>query len=153
MQLHIVTIGKDRRDDYGSLIERYSTRLPWNLTLHEKLPKKPNAPLAQRLEEEANLLLSVADSCDIIVALDETGKALSSPQLAQKIGAWRDAGQSRIAFLIGGADGLHPVLRQKANLVLALGSLTWPHQMVRLMLAEQLYRAHTLLSGHPYHRE
>jgi 23S rRNA (pseudouridine1915-N3)-methyltransferase len=153
VQFHIVTIGRDRRDDYATLIARYAERLPWEIVLHEKLPKKPNAPTEQRMKEEASLLMSVASQCQAMVALDEQGKQLTSLQFAERIGSWRDSGLGKVAFVIGGADGLHSDILQKATLKLAFGSLTWPHQMVRLMLVEQLYRAHTILEGHPYHRQ
>jgi 23S rRNA (pseudouridine1915-N3)-methyltransferase len=87
-----------------------------------------------------------------MVALDEIGTGLSSDGLAQKIGGWQDQGVRDLTFLIGGADGLSPELLKCADLVLSLGAMTWPHMMVRVMLAEQLYRASTLISGHPYHR-
>jgi 23S rRNA (pseudouridine1915-N3)-methyltransferase len=153
MHLHLLTIGKDRKDDYGALIARYQKRLPWKLTLHEKLPRKPNAPTPQRMEEEATLLLDIAKDCDVIVALDEHGKSLTSLQFAETLSQWQQEGRTTIAFCIGGADGLHPTVLQRADLKLAFGAQTWPHQMVRLMLVEQLYRAYTILTGHPYHRE
>lgn len=87
-----------------------------------------------------------------IVALDEAGQNLSSVELAGHLGAWRDAGRRGATFLIGGADGLPHELLARAELRLAFGRATWPHRLIRVMLAEQLYRASTILSGHPYHR-
>ena len=87
-----------------------------------------------------------------VIALDETGRNLSSARFAEQIGRWRDAGGQDLAIVIGGAEGLAPALRDKADLVLALGTMTWPHLLVRGMIAEQLYRAQTILAGHPYHR-
>lgn len=89
----------------------------------------------------------------VVVALDQRGTALTSPGLAAKLGAWRDSGRREIAFLIGGADGLGPAVLDRAELVLSLGPMTWPHLLVRAMLAEQLYRAVMILQGHPYHRD
>ena len=86
------------------------------------------------------------------MALDERGQMLSSPELAQRIADWRDAGRQDLAFVIGGADGLVPALRDRADLALSFGRLVWPHMLVRVMLAEQIYRAATILSGSPYHR-
>jgi len=86
------------------------------------------------------------------IVLDERGEAIGSEALAARIGAWRDAGAASLHTLIGGPDGLDPALRKGADLVLGLSPLTWPHQLVRIMLAEQLYRVTTILSGHPYHR-
>lgn len=152
MHLRIITIGKDRREEFAPAIARYRKQLPWELEILEKQPKKPNAPVDQRMKEEAALMLAAAEGCDLRIALDEHGKALTSEAFAAKLGDWRDAGQGRVAFFIGGADGLHQDLLALCDMKLAFGQMTWPHQMVRLMLVEQLYRAYTLLSGHPYHR-
>ena len=89
----------------------------------------------------------------IIVALDEKGTQLSSAELAERIGAWRDDGVAEVRFLIGGADGLDEGERSNADLLLAFGKTTWPHLMARAMLAEQLWRAYSILANHPYHRE
>jgi 23S rRNA (pseudouridine1915-N3)-methyltransferase len=88
-----------------------------------------------------------------VVVLDEHGRTLGSEDFAHRIAAWRDEGRQSFNFVIGGADGLDPVLVKGADLALSFSPLTWPHQLVRIMLAEQLYRATTILSGHPYHRE
>ncbi|MCF6344109.1 MAG: 23S rRNA (pseudouridine(1915)-N(3))-methyltransferase RlmH [Devosiaceae bacterium] len=89
----------------------------------------------------------------IIIALDERGKSISSLKFANNIANWRDEGKSDICFVIGGADGLNENITSSANMMLAFSSLTWPHQLVRIMLSEQLYRTTTILSNHPYHRE
>jgi 23S rRNA (pseudouridine1915-N3)-methyltransferase len=86
------------------------------------------------------------------VLLDERGAALTSQDFASMMAGHRDAGRKTLLFSIGGADGHHPSLADRASLVLSFGALTWPHQLARIMLAEQLYRAATILSGHPYHR-
>lgn len=88
----------------------------------------------------------------LICALDERGAMLSSTDLAQQLATWRDAGQPHVTFLIGGADGLDPSLRDRADLRLSLGPMVWPHLLVRVMLTEQLYRAASILAGSPYHR-
>ena len=87
------------------------------------------------------------------IALDEHGKSIGSDDFAQKLARWRDDGKPALSFVIGGADGLDPNFVKTADLTLSFSPLTWPHQLVRIMLAEQLYRATTILSGHPYHRE
>jgi 23S rRNA (pseudouridine1915-N3)-methyltransferase len=87
-----------------------------------------------------------------LIALDERGDNLDSASFARQLGRWRDEQLANAAFVIGGADGLSPELRRKAQLRMAFGAATWPHQMVRVMLLEQIYRAATILSGHPYHR-
>ena len=87
-----------------------------------------------------------------MVALDERGKGIGSEAFASQIGRWRDDGRPAVSFVIGGADGLDPDFVKSADLVLSFSPMVWPHQLVRIMLAEQLYRTTTILSGHPYHR-
>lgn len=105
-----------------------------------------------RKREEAAALEKAMPEGAILVLLDERGKALDSQAFSEVIGRYRDNGKRDLMLAIGGADGLDPDLRAKADLVLNLGSMTWPHQLVRILIAEQLYRAVTILSGHPYHR-
>ena len=105
-----------------------------------------------RKREEAAMIEKALPEGSLLVLLDERGKALDSEALAGQIGQWRDGGKRDLMLAIGGADGLDPALYQRADLVLNLGKLTWPHQIVRILIAEQLYRAVTILSGHPYHR-
>jgi 23S rRNA (pseudouridine1915-N3)-methyltransferase len=109
-----------------------------------------NAETRKR-EEAAMLEKHLADGAALIL-LDERGKALDSPAFADLFGTLRDGGKRDLVIAIGGADGLDPALYDKASAVLCLGKLTWPHQLVRILIAEQLYRAVTILSGHPYHR-
>jgi 23S rRNA (pseudouridine1915-N3)-methyltransferase len=104
------------------------------------------------MEPEAELLSRAIPTGAAVVALDERGQMLTSPDLAGRIAGWRDAGRADLAFVIGGADGLAPALRDRADLVLSFGRLVWPHMLVRVMLAEQIYRSATILSGSPYHR-
>ena len=105
----------------------------------------------QRKAEEGRALRQAADGAALIL-LDETGRSLSSQDFAKKLADLRDGGQRNAVLAVGGADGHDPDLKRQAALVLSFGAATWPHQMVRLMLAEQIYRAMTILSGHPYHR-
>src|SRR3984893_11623502 len=108
---------------------------------------------ADRAREEAAGLTAAIPENAAIVALDARGKALSSAELAERLQRWRDRGTPTVTFLIGGAEGLPEPLLGRAELVLSFGAATWPHQLVRIMLLEQIYRAMTILSGHPYHRE
>lgn len=109
---------------------------------------------AQRKAEESARCAALAqEPATVLVLLDERGKSLSSRGFADRIAGWRDGGTSRAIFAIGGPDGHDPDLRKRADLVLSFGELTWPHQLARIMLAEQLYRAVTILAGHPYHRD
>jgi 23S rRNA (pseudouridine1915-N3)-methyltransferase len=105
-----------------------------------------------RKAEEAAAILNLLPAQARLVCLDERGKALTSEDFAQKLGDWRDAGAPACAVVIGGPDGLDPAMRAKADLTLAFGAMTWPHQIVRALAAEQIFRAMTILSGHPYHR-
>lgn len=105
-----------------------------------------------RKREEASALEKALPEGAILVLLDERGKTLDSQAFSDAIGRYRDNGKRDMMLAIGGADGLDPELRAKADLVLNLGTMTWPHQLVRILIAEQLYRAVTILSGHPYHR-
>ncbi|MGJ7042601.1 23S rRNA (pseudouridine1915-N3)-methyltransferase [Shinella sp. BE166] len=105
-----------------------------------------------RKREEAVLLEKALPDGAVLILLDERGKSLDSPAFADLIGNFRDGGKRDLMIAIGGADGLDPALYNRADATLCLGKLTWPHQLVRIMLAEQLYRTVTILSGHPYHR-
>lgn len=105
-----------------------------------------------RRAREGEALLAAIPSGARLVALDERGRAESSETLAKRLGRWRDDGARTIGFVIGGADGLDEPVRKKADFVLSFGALTWPHMLVRAMLAEQIYRAQSILAGHPYHR-
>lgn len=105
-----------------------------------------------RKADEARLLTTNIPAGARLIVLDERGKTMGSEAFAADLGAARDSGAPAYALLIGGADGIDPELRAKASLVLAFGAMTWPHQLVRIMAAEQIYRAITILSGHPYHR-
>ncbi len=106
----------------------------------------------KRMLEESIALANVIPEGAVTVVLDERGESLDSVGLTERIRRWRDAGRPAAVFVIGGADGLGGTLRERADLRLAFGAATWPHQLVRIMLLEQVYRAATLLAGHPYHR-
>lgn len=132
-----------------ALYETYAKRLPWPLALKEFAEPKGQA---NRPAREAELLLKATPERAVLIALDERGRAFSSEAFAQRVGAIRDSGAGDLAFLIGGADGLADAVRERAELLLSFGAMTWPHLLVRAMLAEQLYRASAILAGHPYHR-
>jgi 23S rRNA (pseudouridine1915-N3)-methyltransferase len=101
---------------------------------------------------EADLLRAKLPKGAALVCLDERGQTMTSPDFANRLGGWRDQARD-VAFVIGGADGIDPALRAEADLLLSFGKMVWPHMLVRVMLAEQLYRAATILAGGPYHRE
>lgn len=154
MRLHVCAVGRLRSGPERALIDDYVARLertgrPLGFTAlveHEVEARRGGA------EAEAGLLARTIPPGAAICCLDERGRTLTSPAFAQHLAAWRDAGRQDAAFLIGGADGHSPALRARADLVLSFGAMVWPHLLVRVMLAEQLYRAATILSGSPYHR-
>jgi 23S rRNA (pseudouridine1915-N3)-methyltransferase len=155
MRLHLCAVGRLRAGPERTLIDDYRSRFDRTgrplglgpLAEHEVEDRKGGGMAA-----EAALLARAVPAGARIVVLDERGLALSSPALAQRLAEARDAGTSDLALLIGGADGLDPGLRARADWALSLGAMVWPHALVRVMLAEQLYRAATILAGGPYHR-
>lgn len=151
MKILISAIGRAKNSHTSQLYSEYEKRLPCKITLKEFEAKVSSA--AARKEKEGELLLESCLGYDVIIALDETGENLSSREFAERFANWQQRGNSSFAFVIGGADGLSRQVLGKANLVWSFGRLTWPHMLVRPMLAEQIYRAFTLNSGHPYHRE
>ena len=139
---------RDLIADYTQRFDRTGRALSLGpLTEHEVEDKK-NAGMAA----EAELLARVVPQGAVLVTLDERGKLLTSPEFATQLARWRDAGRQDVAFVIGGADGIDPSLRAKADFSISFGQMVWPHMLVRVMLAEQLYRAANILSGGPYHR-
>ena len=139
MLLHIVARGKIGRSPEAELVDRYLKRIIWPTKVTELPDKGGNVPALP-----AN---------SITVALDERGKPLASTDLAKALENWRDAGKREARFLVGAADGHGEELRRSADLLLSFGLATWPHLLVRAMLAEQLFRATSILANHPYHRE
>ena len=151
MRLLIAAVGKMKPGVLRDLYDEYVARLTWPVTLREVEIKKTLGTLERR-RQEAELLRAVIPSGAKRLVLDERGASLSSEVFARRLGGWRDDGVAELVFLIGGADGVDQSLRVEADLVLSLGLMTWPHLLVRGMLAEQLYRAQQILAGHPYHR-
>ena len=151
MRLTIIAIGKARKGPENDLFKVFADRVLWPITLIDVEERRPSSP-AERVQREGQLLLSRIPDGAMVVALDGGGKTLSSEAFAACLGRYRDDGISDVAFIIGGADGLDPAIINKADLVLSLGAMTWPHQMVRAMIGEQIYRGQEVLAGHPYHR-
>jgi 23S rRNA (pseudouridine1915-N3)-methyltransferase len=118
-----------------------------------EIEERRSLPPEQLKLREGELILGALPAGIPFVALDERGTQWSSRALAKRIAAWRNQGGSELVFAIGGADGLHRAVLDRADVILALGSMTWPHLLVRGMLLEQLYRAQQILAGHPYHRQ
>lgn len=154
MKLALCAVGRLRSGPERDLVDDYLTRF-------ERTGKPLGFPSVQLIEvedrkgggmeAEADLLARAIPAGAVVAVLDERGRTLSSPELADQLGRWRDGGRD-VALLIGGADGLAPRLRDRADLALSFGRMVWPHMLVRVMLAEQLYRAATILAGSPYHR-
>ncbi|MCI5049293.1 MAG: 23S rRNA (pseudouridine(1915)-N(3))-methyltransferase RlmH [Rickettsiales bacterium] len=151
MRVSIYALGKQKASPEKELVSRYLKQTPWTISITEHEVKKNLSGDARKLAE-AEWLLSSAESADKIIALDERGKTHSSESLAKQFGDWQQDAASHIAIVIGGADGLHQSVRDKADMTLSFGAMTWPHMMVRAMLCEQIYRIHTILTNHPYHR-
>jgi 23S rRNA (pseudouridine1915-N3)-methyltransferase len=147
----IAAVGKAKAGPERDLYESYLARLPWRVDLKEIEIKKDLAVNVRRAREGEALLAAVPAGARI-VALDERGRTESSDAFAKRLGRWRDDGVRSVGFVIGGADGLDEAVRKKADFVLSFGAPTWPHMLVRAMLAEQIYRAQSILAGHPYHR-
>jgi 23S rRNA (pseudouridine1915-N3)-methyltransferase len=163
MRLLVIAVGRLKQGPERELAERYHKRFTdigrklgfRGLEIHE-IPESRARDAATRITEEAAAILEQAPENSVLVSLDERGENIDTSRFAAQLSQWRDQGLANIVFVIGGADGLSPELgvngKFKGKLRLAFGAATWPHQMVRVMLLEQLYRAATILAGHPYHR-
>ena len=159
MRLVVISIGRLKQGPERELADRYRERFGdigrklgfRGLEVHE-ISESRARDAATRMSEEAAAISAAIPEKSVLVALDERGDNLDSAGFARHLGRWRDDQVANTIFVIGGADGLSPDLQRKAKLRVAFGAATWPHQMVRVMLLEQVYRAATILAGHPYHR-
>ena len=159
MRLAIIAIGKLKQGPERELAQRYHERFDdtgrklgfRGLIVHE-IAESRARETPTRISEEASAIAALIPDRAAIIAMDERGDNIDSATLATTLGRWRDESVPDTIFMIGGADGLSPELRRKAKMRIAFGAATWPHQMVRVMLLEQIYRAATILAGHPYHR-
>ena len=138
MLLHVIARGKIGRSPEAELVERYARRIPWPLKLTE-------------LPESGGRTPEPQTPCRTVL-LDERGRQLASQDLARQLETWRDDGIREVRFVIGAADGHADAEREGADMLLAFGAATWPHLLARAMLLEQLFRATSILAGHPYHR-
>ncbi len=155
MRVHICAVGRLRKgperdlyDDYLTRFDRTGRALALGPAQLIEVEDKKGGGMAA----EAMLLARAIPDGSLVCTMDERGKLMSSPDFANQLGAWRDQGRQDLAFVIGGADGIDPGLRAQADASLSFGKMVWPHMLVRVMLAEQLYRAASILSGGPYHR-
>jgi 23S rRNA (pseudouridine1915-N3)-methyltransferase len=151
MRITLAAVGRAKAGPARDLYEFYAARLSWRLTLKEVEERRTLKPAALKASEGERLIAAVPKGARLI-ALDEAGRSLTSAAFAELVGRWRDEGLQDLAIVIGGAEGLSAAVGERADLVLALGPMTWPHLLVRALVVEQLYRTQTILSGHPYHR-
>lgn len=152
MNITIIAVGRMKKSPEHEIMNTYLQRCPWNIKIIEVEEKRPLKG-AERMTREADLLLGAIPEKAFVVALDERGKELRSTAFAEKIQNWLDQGLANLVFLIGGADGYDPRVKNRADRLISFGAMTWPHMMVRVMLAEQLYRSATIMQGHPYHKD
>lgn len=159
MRLTVLAVGRLKQGPERQMAERYHERavkaarpLGFRGLDIVEIEESRNRAAERRILEEAIALANVTPKGAALVALDERGDTIGSEAFAETLAAWRDGGRTDAAFVVGGPDGLAQNLRDQAALRLAFGALTWPHQLVRIMLLEQIYRAMTILGGHPYHR-
>ncbi|TWD53339.1 23S rRNA (pseudouridine1915-N3)-methyltransferase [Agrobacterium vitis] len=159
MRIGIIAVGRLKAGPEKDLVSRYLDRFAkagpasgLDFSRVTELNESRASNAATRKREEAVQIEKALPDNALVVALDERGKSWNSEEFAAFVGDHKDRGRRDMVLIIGGADGLDPELRDRADLTLNLGKMTWPHQVVRILLAEQLYRAVTILSGHPYHR-
>jgi 23S rRNA (pseudouridine1915-N3)-methyltransferase len=152
MKVRLLLVGRSERGLVAEGVEHYLGRLVRELPVEQvvlAVAGKGEPAYQQRVESER--ILAALKPGEKVVVLDERGKMLTSPQFAERLGTWRDQGVRQVAFVIGGAYGMTDAVRDRADLVLALSAMTFPHQLVRVLFAEQLYRAASILQGSPYH--
>jgi len=159
MQIMVIAVGRLKQGPERELAERYAARfddagrkLGFRGIEIREIAESRARDTATRIADEAAAIAALVPEKSVLVALDEHGDSIDSSAFARHLGRWRDESAVSTVFLIGGADGLSPELQRKAKLRLAFGEATWPHQLVRVLLLEQIYRAATILAGHPYHR-
>ena len=149
MKYTISTIGKYKNNDENIITQKYLKRIK-NIEINQYEVKLNN--VEKKLEEDGNKLINSTPKNGKLILLDEQGDNLTSAELANIISNWKDNNVSNINFAIGGAFGNGKKIKKSADKIVALGRFTWPHQMVKMMIAEQIYRIETILQGHPYHK-
>ena len=151
MRITIAAVGRIKRSPLSAAFDEYAKRLTWPLTVKEVEEKRP-LPAGQLSLAESELLLAAIPQDAAVVALEPEGREMSSEAFAELLQGFQDEGLRDLAFVIGGAEGLSDPLLQRAQVKLSFGAMIWPHLLARVMLAEQLFRAQSILTGHPYHR-
>ena len=151
MRIKILAVGRAAGTPEAALVSEYLKRLPWPVDIRE-IEVKGRLKAAERGRRENDLLIKAIPSDARLVVLDEGGSRLTSAEFAKTIDRWRQQAINTLAFMIGGADGLNETVKMRADAVISLSDMTLPHLMARAVLAEQIYRAYTILENHPYHR-
>ncbi len=151
MKITLIAMGTIKKSVDLDLFNLYAKRLPWKINVIEKEVKKPQESILK--QQEAEIILGNIPNGSYVIALDERGKQFTSLEFSTKIQDWQNKGYSHMCFIIGGAFGLDQQVRDKANLLLSLSAMTFPHMLVRGLICEQLYRSYSILNNHPYHKE
>jgi 23S rRNA (pseudouridine1915-N3)-methyltransferase len=152
MKISVIAVGRLKAGPEKDLFDTYAKRITWPFEVIEVIEHRKVT--GEQLKQREGVLLSskIPDGA-MVIALDERGRELTSRELAGKIEGWQDNAVRDLVFIIGGADGIDGALKQSADLSISLGRMTWPHMLVRTLIAEQVYRAQCIASGHPYHRD
>ena len=151
LDIDLIAVGRMKDEAMASLSDDYYKRIRWRLKLYEITSRKDDAK--KRYDEDMQKILAKLDDQAFIVVLDERGNGLKSLDFANTLQKLRDTGENKVQFIIGGADGLCDAVRNHASFLLSFGQQTWPHMLARIMLLEQIYRAQTIIDGHPYHKQ
>lgn len=158
MRILVIAVGRLKQGPEREMAERYrkrfddiGRRLGFRSLDIREIAESRAREAASRIAAEAQAIIASIPQHSVLVTLDERGENIGSTGLSRHLGRFRDQSVANTVFVIGGADGLSPDLRRRETLGIAFGAATWPHQLIRVMLLEQLYRAATILAGHPYH--
>ena len=151
MRITIAAVGRLRKGPAHELCQTYLRRIDWPVRVIEvEVPHQRETSVRRKREGER--LLRAINEAERVIMLDERGESVASTDFARRLGTWADDGVREIAFVLGGADGLDAAVRACADWTIAFGAMTWPHELARVMLIEQIYRARTIMTHHPYHR-
>lgn len=151
LNIDLITVGKMKKGPLFELQEEYQKRIRWPLSLHE-IESRYSDPVTMNDDENRKIASRLSPGAYVVV-LDERGQGLRSLDFADTLQKMQDNGAEHMQFIIGGSDGLNDTVRNEASFLLSFGQQTWPHQMARIMLLEQIYRAQQIMAGHPYHKE
>lgn len=151
MKITFLSIGRISGTVFQNAFDQYKSRLSFTIQ-NKELALKKQLPPSQQSKAETDLLEKNISKNSLLIALDSTGKTLDSVEFSQKFEEWLEHSKQEITFIIGGSEGLHPTILKKANFILSLSKMTWPHMLARVMLIEQIYRAQCILKNHPYHK-